>query len=105
MRQMTTATPQSYRIQLDLPPALYQRLASEAARRSATLDQVVRQALERHAEAEEMTCDITQTRTWQSCGTLEVAEPDLDHVVGRDDQGKVVTNYADHIDDVLYRGS
>lgn len=106
MGQMTTAAPQSHRIQLDLPPALYRRLANEAARRSATLDQVVRQALERYAEAEGMAFDITQTRTWQLCGTLEVGEPDPEYVTGRDEQGNEITNYAEHVDDSLYnRGS
>ena len=104
MGQMTTAAPQNYRIQLDLPPALYRRLANEAARRSATVDQVARQVLERHAESEEMIYDITRTRTWQLCGTLEVAEPDPEYVTGRDEQGNVGTNYAERVDDLLYRG-
>jgi hypothetical protein len=104
MGKMTNTATQNYRIQLDLPPVLYRRLASEASRRSATLDQVVRQALERYAEAEVMTFDITQTRTWQLCGTLEVAEPDPEYVVRHDEQGKVVTDYAERVDDLLYRG-
>jgi hypothetical protein len=105
MGKMTTATPQNYPVQLDLPPALYRRLAGEASRRSATLDQVVRQVLERYAEAEGMAFDITRTRTWQLRGALEVAEPDPEYIVGRDAQGNEVTNYAEHADDLLYRGS
>ena len=105
MGRMTTTAIPNYRIQLDLPPALYRRLASEASRRSATLDQIVRQVLERYAEVETTTFDITQTRTWQLCGALEVAEPDPEYIVRRDEQGDVVTNYAEHVDELLYRGS
>jgi hypothetical protein len=104
MGKMTSTAAQNYRIQLDLPPALYRRLAGEASRRSATLDQVVRQALERYTEAEGVAFDITQTRTWQLCGTLEVAEPDPEYVVRHDEQGAVVTDYAERVDDLLYGG-
>ncbi len=64
----------------------------------------MQQVLERYAESEAADFDITQTHTWQLCGTLEVAEPEPEYVVGYDEQGQVVTNYAEHVDDVLYRG-
>jgi len=94
MGKMTATTAPNYRIQLDLPPALYRRLTGEAARRSVTLDQVAQQALERYAEAETTAFDIIQTQTWQLCGALEVAEPDPEYIVKHDEQGHVVTNYA-----------
>lgn len=93
-----------HHIQLDLSPALYRWLVNEAARRSVPLDQVVRQMLEQVAQTERPEFDITQTRTWQLCGTLKVAEPELEYVVGRDDQGHEITNYAENVDDLLYRG-
>ena len=93
------------RVQLDLSPALYRWLVNEASRRSAPLDQVVRQMLEDFAQTEKPEFDITQTRTWQLCGALEVSEPDFEYVVGRDAQGHEITNYAEHADDLLYRGS
>lgn len=105
MGKMTTAAAPNYRVQLDLPPALYRRLTSEATRRSATLDQIVRQALEHYVETEMTVFDITQTRTWELCGALEVAELAPEYVVGRDDHGKAITNYSEHVDDVLYRGA
>jgi len=83
---------------------LYRWFADEAARRSATVDQVVRQALDRFAEAEEASFDIRQTRTWQLCGALEVSEPDPEYVVGCDEQGREITNYAENADALLYRG-
>lgn len=63
-----------------------------------------RQALERYADAEATAFDITQTRAWELCGALEVAEPAPEYVVGRAEQGDGVTNYSEHVDDVLYRG-
>lgn len=104
MEKMTATAPPNYRIQLDLPPALYRRLAGEAARRSISLDQVAKQALERYAESEVIAFDITQTRTWELCGTLTIAEPEPEYVVSHDEQGNAVTNYAEHADDLLYRG-
>jgi len=104
MGTMTATTAGRYRIQLELPPTLYLRLTGEAARRSVSLDQVVQQALERYAESEVTAFDITQTRTWELCGTLKVAEPDPEYVVRHDEQGNVITNYAEHVDDLLYRG-
>ncbi len=43
-----------------------------------------------------------QTQTWQLCGTLQVATPDAEAVVGQDDQGNLITNYAEQIDTFLY---
>jgi hypothetical protein len=102
-RTAAESTP-DYRVQLDLSPALYRWLVNEAERRSAPLDQVVRQMLEHFAQTEKPDFDITQTRTWQLCGALEVSEPDLEYIVGRDAQGHEITNYAEHVDDLLYRG-
>jgi len=57
------------------------------------------------AETENAAFDIRHTRTWQLCGALAVSEPDPEYVVGRDAQGQEMTNYAEHVDDVLYRGT
>jgi hypothetical protein len=45
--------------------------------------------------------DITQTRTWELCGSLEIEKPDLRYVVARDLQGRIITDYAEHTDEVL----
>jgi hypothetical protein len=99
---LASSTPQ-IRIQLDLPGALYQWLSREAARRSVTVDQLTYQLLERYAQSEGDGFDITQTQTWQMCGALSVAEPESAYVVGRDAEGHAITNYAEHVDDVVYR--
>lgn len=99
---MTTAATPDNRIEIDLPPTLYRWLVDEAARCSATLDQIVRQVLERYIEEKASRFDITQTRTWELCGALQVAEPDPEYTVGQDEQGNILTNYSEHVDDVLY---
>lgn len=97
------------RIQLDLSAALYRWLVSEASRRSTPVEQIVRQILEQFvhtaAQRAKPDFDITQTRTWQLCGALEVAEPDPEYIAGHDAEGHEVTNYSGHVDDLLYRGS
>jgi len=48
--------------------------------------------------------DVTQTQTWQLCGMFEIANPEPEFVVGQDAQGRVITNYAEHVDNMLYPG-
>ncbi len=92
------------RVQLDLPPGLYRWLSDEALRRSVSVEQIVRLALDQLIETEKKDFDIRQTHTWQLCGALEVSEPDPEYVVGRDASGQEITNYAEHVDDMLNRG-
>ena len=94
-----------YRVELKLSPVLYQWLMGEAARQSLSVDQVIQRMLEEFAQTEEPEFDITRTRTWQLRGTFKVSNPDIEYVVGRDAEGQEITNYAEHVDDVLYRGS
>ena len=61
------------------------------------------EAREARTVYESATFDITQTQTWHLCGTLEVSKPDPEYVVGRNEQGQVITNYAEHVDNILYR--
>ncbi|MGH2593389.1 MAG: hypothetical protein ACRDGG_07745 [Anaerolineae bacterium] len=58
---------------------------------------------EARAVYEGVAFDITRTQTWQLCGALEIAKPDPEYIVGQDEQGHVITNYAEHVDDILYR--
>jgi len=45
--------------------------------------------------------DITKTNTWKLCGSLEVEKTDPRHIMGRDNNGHIITNYAEHIDEIL----
>ncbi len=51
--------------------------------------------------SEEEYPDITQTRTWELCGSLKIAKPDSCYIVGHNEEGRIITNYAEHIDEVL----
>lgn len=55
-----------------------------------------------HGLTQAQRATITQTRTWELRGTLEVAEPEPEYIVGRDEQGRPITNYAEHVDELLY---
>jgi hypothetical protein len=46
--------------------------------------------------------EITKTPTWELCGSLEVSEPDPKYIIGQDNQGQAITNYAENVDRVLY---
>lgn len=77
---------------------LYEWLQQEAERRSQDVSTIVQSLLEQYAEG----FDLTDTRTWELCGSLTIAEPESEYLVGVDSAGSPVTNYAEHVDDVLY---
>lgn len=87
---MTTLT-------VEIPDSLMSRL--ELA--GQPVQDIVLKALEQYVEAES-SFSITRTQTWQLCGALEVSAPEVEYVVGQDEQGRAITNYAEHVDDVLY---
>jgi hypothetical protein len=75
-------------------------LMSRLEQRSSSLQEIVTKALETYLETESL--EITQTLTWQLCGSLEISELDPQYILGKDNQGRVITNYAENIDQVLY---
>ena len=98
-----TETPQKcYHIQLHLPEALDGWLHREIQRQGITLDQMIYLALERYAHSEGTTFDMMQTQTWQLCGALRISEPEPEYISGQNEGGGVITNYAEHVDDLLY---
>ncbi|HKZ84754.1 MAG TPA: hypothetical protein VJ793_13950 [Anaerolineae bacterium] len=78
-------------------------LREQIALADTGIGQTEREIREAHVAYQSTTFDITQTQTWQLCGTFEIAQPDSEFIVGRDIQGQIITNYAEHVDDVLYR--
>jgi hypothetical protein len=88
------------KVQVTLSNTLYQYLAEEAQRSMQDVATVIQDILERHARQ----FDMTKTRTWALCGTLEVAEPEAPYLDNTDEGHSLTTNYAEHVDDVLYRG-
>jgi hypothetical protein len=75
-------------------------LMSLLEQKNSPLQEIVIKALENYVESE--SSEITKTRTWELCGSLSVSEPDPKYIIGEDDRGHIITNYAENIDEVLY---
>jgi hypothetical protein len=90
----------SRQLEITISEMLYQWLFREAQRRAQDISSVVQTALEEYARQ----FDLTRTRTWELCGAFAVAEPEPEYLVGSDETGSPTTNYAEHVDDVLYGG-
>lgn len=88
-------------IKITIPDTLYQWLSREAQRRAQDIPAVVQAVLEHYVHH----FDLTQTQTWQLCGAFTIAEPEPAYLVGSDETESPTTNYAEHVDDVLYKGS
>lgn len=91
----------SQQLEITIPDSLYQWLLREAQRRAQDVSVVVQAALEYYAQQ----FDLTQTRTWQLRGAFTISEPEPKYLVGSDETGAPITNYAEHVDDILYRGA
>ena len=91
----------SKRVEITIPDKLYQWLLQEAQNRTQDISTVIQTALEQYVKQ----FDLTQTQTWQLRGTFTVSEPEEKYIVGSEEKtGMPVTNYAEHVDDVLYKG-
>ncbi len=73
-------------------------LEKESIRRSQDISTVVQTALAHYIEQ----FDLIKTQTWQLSGTFSIAEPEAEYVVDKKEDGSITTNYAEHVDDVLY---
>lgn len=76
-------------------------LLSQLSETGQPLEEVVLKALQQYIQVTPVV-PITQTQTWQLCGALEISAPEAQYVLGQDESGRSITNYAEHIDDVLY---
>jgi hypothetical protein len=76
-------------------------LLSKLQETGQPLQNIIVQAVEAYISAQQPP-DLTQTQTWKLCGRLQVSLPTTEYIVGQDEQGKPLTNYAEHIDEVLY---
>jgi len=104
---MTRTSSQSMKrhpIHWDIPDYLYQWLSGKTRQRGVTLDQILNEALDSYAQSQGAAFDITHTHTWALCGALKVAEIEPEYEVAHSPGENGVTNYAEHVDDVLYRG-
>lgn len=76
------------------------KLMSCLEQQSSPIQDIVIKALENYIETKPQ--ELTKTRTWQLCGSLEVSEPDPKYIIGKDNQSQVITNYAENVDQYLY---
>ncbi|MFB2893328.1 hypothetical protein ACE1CI_10485 [Aerosakkonemataceae cyanobacterium BLCC-F50] len=72
-----------------------EQLMSQLEGTGYPLQDIVLKALERYVESEDTTFNITKTRTWELCGTFQVVEPKTEYIIGKDEQGKIITNYGE----------
>ncbi|MCM0593682.1 MAG: hypothetical protein HEQ35_02610 [Gloeotrichia echinulata IR180] len=83
------------KITLEIPDELMSRLDIT----KESIQDIFLQALENYLEKEKP--NITQTKTWELCGSLEIPHPEPRFIV-EDEQARTSTNYAEHIDKILY---
>lgn len=88
------------RVEITISEPIYQWLYREAQRRAQDVSSIVQAALEDYVEQ----FNLTQTRTWELRGTVTVAEPEPEYVIGTDEVGNDMVDYSERVDDVLYRG-
>ncbi|UBF24426.1 hypothetical protein K9N68_22370 [Kovacikia minuta CCNUW1] len=85
------------RLTVEIPDAMMSNLIPTGQ----PLEDIVLTALEQYIDTEK-DFSITQTKTWQLCGSLEVSDRETQYMAGQDEAGKIITTYAEHIDDVVY---
>ena len=84
------------KITIEIPDKLLSRLEQK----TSPVQDLIIKALENYLETESL--EITKTRTWELCGSLEIPNPDPKYIISQDNQGQSITNYAENIDEVLY---
>ncbi len=82
------------KLTVDIPD----RLVSQVESAGQSVEAVLLKAFTKYVDDELPKRDITKTRTWELRGSFAVAEPEAKG------SEAVETNYAEHIDDVLYKG-
>ncbi|MEJ5308386.1 MAG: hypothetical protein WHX52_01320 [Anaerolineae bacterium] len=86
--------PAFHKVQLTLPATLYNWLSEAAQQRAQAIPEVIQTAIEYYQEH----FDLFQTQTWKLCGAFTVAESAIPY----QEEDNAITNYAEHIDEVLY---
>lgn len=84
-------------ITIEIPESLMSRI--QASGQSPQV--VVLQAIEQYLEDQPSSTPQRSSKTWELCGSLEISDPETQYMVGRNEQGQAVTNYAEHVDEVL----
>ncbi|MBE9145799.1 hypothetical protein [Planktothrix mougeotii] len=82
------------KITLEIPD----RLMNLIREQSESIESILLKALEDYFSKESL--DITKTKTWELCGSLEIPLPEPQFI--NHQSSELSTNYAEHIDEILY---
>ena len=83
------------KVTLEIPDQLMNQLQNQ----SDSLQNILLKALEAYLAKEQS--NLIKTKTWELCGSLEIPNRDPEFII-EDQKAELSTNYAEHIDDVLY---
>ncbi|CAD0226001.1 hypothetical protein PA905_18940 [Planktothrix agardhii CCAP 1459/11A] len=83
------------KITLEIPDQLMNLIRDK----SESIESILLKALEDYLTKESL--DITKTKTWELCGSLEIPNPEPEFIVS-EQNSELSTNYAEKIDQILY---
>ena len=75
-------------------------MLSRLQTKQSSVQEIVIKALENYLKSQEK--DIRKTRTWDLCGSFQIAEPEPKYIIGEGDRAEPITNYAENVDDILF---
>jgi hypothetical protein len=84
-------------ITIEIPEPLMSRIQASGQPPQA----VVLHAIEQYLADRPSSMPQRSSKTWELCGSLEISQPETQYILGQNEQGQVVTNYAEHVDEVL----
>ncbi|MGI0481510.1 hypothetical protein ACN4EE_12050 [Geminocystis sp. CENA526] len=83
------------KVTVEIPENLMNKIQNS----NYSIKDILLKALEEYFIKEEL--NITTTKTWELCGSLEITNPEPQFQIS-DSNGKIYTNYAENIDEILY---
>lgn len=83
------------KITLEIPDQIMNQIQDK----SHSIQSILLKALEDYLAKESL--DITKTKTWELCGSLEIPNPEPEFIVSNQNS-EISTNYAENIDQILY---
>ncbi|MEA5616251.1 hypothetical protein VB711_00135 [Cronbergia sp. UHCC 0137] len=75
------------------------QLMNQLQNQTDSVQNILLKALEEYLAKEQL--GFLKTKTWELCGSLEIPNPEPEFTTKLQDS-KLSTNYAEHIDEVLY---
>jgi hypothetical protein len=82
-------------VTLEIP----EQLMTQLRQQKDSVQTVLLKALEEYLAKQQS--DVTKTKTWELCGSLEIPLPESQFI--NHQSLELSTNYAEHIDEILYK--